>query len=46
MRLLLCVVALTANTATACAAPITFDHAIELAVTEAPSVAARTAAAG
>lgn len=46
MRLLLCVVALTANTAAACAAPITFDHAIELAVTGAPSVAARTAAAG
>lgn len=46
MRLLLCVVAVTANPAAACAAPITFDHAIELAVTGAPSVAARTAAAG
>lgn len=45
MRLLLCVVALTANTTAACAAPITFDRAIELAVTGAPSIAARTAAA-
>ena len=45
MRLLLCAVALTANSAAVRAAPITFDQAIELVQTNAPSIAARTAAA-
>ena len=46
MRLPIYALVLAANPNAASAAPITFDHAIELAVAHAPSIAARTAASG